>query len=592
MLLYDPYSINSIPRVLSQGEQDIVAEVMQLFAQLQLWRNTFASHWEESAELVLPTSRNTFYYGNFNWPGQKKTDRQVDSTAMLALNRFAAICDSLLTPRNMFWHGLAANDDNVMKDRPTREWFERVNKILFKLRYSPLANFSAQNHQNYISLGAFGNATMFIDALDPAYGRGTRYKAVPLGEMFYVENHQGIVDGFVRWFRYTVRQAEQKWPGHLPANLRPALKAQSQTLYNFLHYVCRNEQYEPGALGWRGMRYRSVYVSMEGQCLMQDVGGYNSFPAAISRYDQTPGEVYGRGWVQLVLPTIKTLNNMKKIHLKQGHRTVDPVLLTGDDGVVGFSFRPGALNKGGVNSQGKEMIKVLPTGNISISEKMMDKEAAIINDAALVSLFQILLETPQMTATEVIERANEKGILLAPTVGRQQSEYLGPMIDRELDIASQLRLLPPMPPLLREAQGAYQVVYTSPLSRAQRAGEAAGFMRTVESVKELVNITGDPSLLDPFEFDVAIPDIAEIEAVPESWMATAQSVQNKRKNRAQAQQRQEQIQSLPAQAAMLKAQSVVAKNQPGVAPGQGFGGPASGPMRGSQPTPMNLGMAA
>ena len=40
---------------------------------------------------------------------------------------------------------------------------------------------------------------------------------------------------------------------------------------------------------------------------------------------------------------------------------------------------------------------------------------------------------PQMTATEVIERTNEKGILLAPTIGRQQSEYLGPMIERELD---------------------------------------------------------------------------------------------------------------------------------------------------------------
>lgn len=43
----------------------------------------------------------------------------------------------------------------------------------------------------------------------------------------------------------------------------------------------------------------------------------------------------------------------------------------------------------------------------------------------LVTLFQILTETPQMTAAEVVERTNEKGILLAPTVGRQQSEYLG-----------------------------------------------------------------------------------------------------------------------------------------------------------------------
>jgi hypothetical protein len=79
---------------------------MHEFAQLTTWRNTFAQQWEEVAELVLPTSRNTFFYGNFNWPGQKKTDRQVDATAMMALQRFGAILDSLLTPRNMLWHML------------------------------------------------------------------------------------------------------------------------------------------------------------------------------------------------------------------------------------------------------------------------------------------------------------------------------------------------------------------------------------------------------------------------------------------------------------------------------------------------------
>jgi hypothetical protein len=226
-----------------------------------------------------------------------------------------------------------------------------------------------------------------------------------------------------------------------------------------------------------------------------------------------------------------------------------------------------------MSPEGKRLVDILPTGNIQITKEMMGEEKILVNDAFLVTLFQILVETPQMTATEVIERTNEKGILLAPTVGRQQSEYLGPLIDRELDILAQLRMLPPMPPALKEARGAYHAVYTSPISRAMKAQEAAGFMRTVESVKELVNITGDPSLLDPFDFDTAIPAIAEIQAVPESWMATGQMIQQKRQGRAQSQAKQQQIQALPAQAAMIKAQSTVAKNQPGIAQGQAAGGP-------------------
>jgi hypothetical protein len=83
---------------------------------------------------------------------------------------------------------------------------------------------------------------------------------------------------------------------------------------------------------------------------------------------------------------------------------------------------------------GKPLVNTLPTGELQITKEMMDEEAPLINDAFLVSLFQILTETPQMTATEVIERTNEKGILIAPSMGRQGSEYLGVMIPRELDL--------------------------------------------------------------------------------------------------------------------------------------------------------------
>ncbi|MDR3562054.1 MAG: portal protein [Negativicutes bacterium] len=547
----------------SSHEEALIGRVLQMFAQLQTYRNVFASHWEEVAELVLPTSRNTFFYGNYNWPGQKKTDRQVDATGMMALSRFAAICDSLLTPRNSKWHGLGANNPYVMKDRASRLWFEQATDILFKYRYSTVANFSSQNLSNFQSLGAFGNGGMFIDEFDGTNGIiGMRYKAIPLGELFIRENHQGLIDSFIRWFRLTARQAFQKWPAAAEAGklayLQASLDASSEQLFDFLHCVEPNEDYDPTRLDRKGKPFASTYVAVQGKCLLGE-GGYRTFPLAPSRYDQTPGETYGRGPAMMVLPALKTLNAEKRTFLKAGHRAADPVLLTADDGMVDFNMRPGALNKGGMSPDGRPLVGTLPAGNIQITAEMMQEERSLINDAFLVTLFQILTDTPQMTATEVIERTNEKGILLAPTVGRQQSEYLGPMIDRELDILSHMGLLPPMPPRLKEAHGEYEVVYTSPMAKAMRAQEAAGFMRTLSSVQDLVQITQDPSLLDPFDFDVAIPKIADIQGVPESWMANSQAIQAKRQNRAKQQQVQQQIQAAPAQAAMMKAQAIQQK---------------------------------
>lgn len=550
-------------RRISDREASIVAKSMRTFGQYQSRRSLFAGQWEEVAQLILPTSRNTFFYQNYNTPGQKKTQQQVDATGALALHRFCAIADSLVTPRNMLWHGLQG-DDYVMKDRATRLWFENTTKMLFRQRYDSNANFSAQNYNNWQSLGAFGNSTMYVDKFDHRWhggGRGLRYKSVPLGETYFGENHQGKVDRMIRWFKLTAYQAVQKFGEEwLPGTVAAAAGKDETTLFNFLHCVHpREEGYDPQALDARSMPFESYYICVEGNCLMAPESGYRVFPYAVSRYDQAPGEVEGRGPAQIVLPSLKTLNAQKITFLKQGHRAADPVLLIADDGVVGMDLRPGAQNKGGVTSDGKLLVHTLPTGDIGISEKMMGEERGIIDDVFLVSLFKVLSEHPNMTATQVIELVNEKGMLVAPTLGRQHTEYVGGLAERELDLLSDMRMLDPMPPRLREAKGAYEITDTSPLSLAASAGRAAGFLRTLEQVRELVNITQDMSLLDPFDFDTAIPEISRINNVPEIWMADPQKIAAKRKNRAAAQQRKEQIDAAPAQAAVIKARAVAAK---------------------------------
>ena len=557
---------NETKRARSAYEAQIVSDSLVEFAQLQTWRNVAAQQWEEVAELILPTSRNTFYYGSFNFPGQKKTDRQVDATGAMALTRFSAILDSLLTPRNMTWHNLAASNDYVMKDRRVRLYFEEVTRRLFHYRYQPIANFSAQNSSQYQGLGAFGTANLLIDRYMGHDGaRGLRYKHLPLGEMFLRENHQGLVDGFCRWFRLTAVQAQQLFGADkIGDQIKAALEQKSQMPFEFLHRVCPRDDYDPDRLDAKGKIYASYYISLIDKKLLRE-GGYNSFPVASSRYEQTPGEIYGRSPAMMVLPALKTLNSEKKDFLVQGHRAVAPVLLTTEDGVVNMSFRNGAMNAGGWSEDGHPLVGTLPHGNIQVSKEMMDEEKALIEGAFLTDLFKVLLGDPKIfTATQIVEMMAQRGILIAPTIGRQQSEYLGPMIDREMDVLNSMGLLPPMPGLLKEAKGEYKVIYSSPLARDMRSQEVAGFQRTLELALTIANATQDPAPLDPFDFDTAIPEIAQIQSSPERWMASPEKIAQKRKNRSDAQQQQQQVQALPAQAAMLKARAAIQKT--GVTP--------------------------
>lgn len=566
------------PRIVSEREMAEFEEARREFSQLAQTRSMFEIAWEEIASLILPSHAGTFVYGSYRSPGTKRTERQIDASGMVALNRFAAICDSLLTPRNQLWHSLGADDPYVAKQRGVKLYFEQVQTILFAQRYKPHANFSGQNQGVWQSLGAFGNGILMPDryySLDKKV-KGLRYRWLPIGEVYLRQNWQGQVDGFIRMFRLTARQAMQQFGAQwFPEQLRPALEAQSEAPFMFMHRCCArtDDDYDPEHLGAKSLPFKSQYFSMDGKCAVAEESGYHTFPISASRYEQAPGETPGRGPAGMVLPSLKTLNAQKRVFLKQGHRAADPVLLTADDGIVGMSLRPGAMNKGGVNSQGKELVKVLPTGNIQINEKMMEAESTIIQDAFLVKLFQIMTESPQMTATEVIERINEKGILIAPTMSRQMSEYLGPLVEREIDLLAQMHLLPPMPPVLKEAGGQYSVTYSSPLTKMMEAGKASGFIRTVETVKELVAITGDRKLLSPFNWDVAIPAIADINGTPESWMNDQQTIAQLNGDIDKQLAQQQRVQAAPAAAAMMKAQ---AAQQAAVGQTPGAGQPTGG----------------
>lgn len=286
----------------------------------------------------------------------------------------------------------------------------------------------------------------------------------------------------------------------------------------------------------------------------------------------------------MVLPELKTLNAEKAMFLKQGHRASDPsYLLPGDDSLFDFKSHPGSNNYGGM-LDGRPQVGILPTGNIQVTQEMLDRSNAIVQDAFLVTLYNELFDPKsrgrQLTAREVVEATNARGIFLSP-LGRQFTEYLGPMHDRELDILSYLKLLPPVPPALKEAQGEVDLVYeyTGPLGRMFSGHEIAGFMRTVDIAERVAQVSGDSSVFDHFEFDLALPDVAEEQFVRPSWMASPQSLAAKRKARAQAVAEANRVKSLPGEAAMAKARAIGQK----AAAGQNIGGVLSGTPQGGMP---------
>jgi len=503
-------------------------EILRRTSSLASDRANFDNLWQQIAERMLPGSAQ---FNTLQSPGQKQTEKMFDATAALALRKYATILESVLTPRNQRWHRLKPADDALEESTAVKEYLEEINKILFRARYAPPSNFTGQIGAGYLELGAFGNSPLFVDE---EVGRGVRYRTLTLSNTYFVENHAGIVDCIYRKMKISAANAVRRWGARCPPQIAAQAERSPDSLFDFVHCIEPNNGDSGDGL-LREHRFRSTYASETGGVIVQS-GGYYTWPVPIMRDLTSAGEVYGRSPGTWVLPDVKMLNEMNRTVIRQAQRAVEPpMLLTEDGSLQPFSLSPGHLNYGTIGPSGEQLAKPLDVGaRLDIGLEMMQAKQQVINEAFFITLFQILVENPTMTATEVLERAQEKGMLLGPLMGRQQSEFLGPMIERELDILARAGQLPEMPQELLESGGEYKVEYESPLARAQRAEEGVAIVRTFEVMTPLAELR--PDIFDNFDLDKTFRALGEINGMAAKLMRDPKDVESLREERSQQQE--------------------------------------------------------
>ena len=222
--------------------------------------------------------------------------------------------------------------------------------------------------------------------------------------------------------------------------------------------------------------FGSCYIDLDGQHLIAE-GGFDEFPFMVPRFLKSSNEVYGRSPSMTALPDIKMLNEMSKTTIKAAQKQVDPPLLVPDDGfVLPVRTVPGGLNY--YRAGTRDRIEPLNIGaNNPIGLNMEEQKRRAIREAFFID--QLLLgQGPQMTATEVVQRNEEKMRLLGPVLGRLTSELLRPLINRAFRILLRNEQLPPMPEYLEGVD--IEIEYVSPLAKAQRTSDLSGILRALE----------------------------------------------------------------------------------------------------------------
>lgn len=527
------------------------SDVIAVYNEAKSLRSPREPDWRLAAAYCLPQ-----HYGawstegpvTFGANGVSSARRTVfDSTGMRSLPKYMAILERLATPAGVRYQTLSPSNKYLLKSARVRQFFDELSNLHFTMRENAKSGFRTASNEVYSGMGVYGTGPVFcgqrpITAVNRS--KGFMYKACQLRDIFIIVDDNGEVVAVFRRMWMNFRQWKAKFKkqfdeGKIPKAMEAeSKKANPSETVNFeiVHYVYVRsiDEHDPSALDAKRHPVASRYVCVQSQEFIGEESGYANMPYLTPRTFTIAGDPYGFSPAQLALSSLGGASSIKKVYLKQGNKAADPVLLTPDDGIMNGEIdqRPGAINPGGLDRQGRKLVQALETGNFQVAERLLEMDIAAAEDSFFVFLFTILKDRPEMTATQVVEEAGQVTSMLSPTMGRLQSEFLAPLTEREIGLISEMGLMPQIPPELEEAKGEYEIQYTSPMAKGVYAEETAGFMRTLETAINLVSATQDPSHLDHFDLDVAIPEIAYNNATPQRWMRTMEAVEKIREDRA------------------------------------------------------------
>lgn len=527
----------------------MVDQLNRRYEKLLAQRSNWEKHWQDLADYLLPrkadiTKKRT--------QGDKRTELIYDSTGIHSVELLASSLHGMLTSPANPWFSMRYRDLDLEQDDEANEWLEGCVDLLNKALQR--SNFQQEIHELYYDLVVFGTGCLFIE-YDPS---GLRFSARNIGEITIAANAEDRIDTVYRCFEMTARQIAQRFEGvTLPDRVEKDLEKNPYNEHEIVHAVYPNE----GQSSVFNKPIISIYYHKETKTLLGQ-GGFDEFPFCVPRFNKDSTANYGRSPGMSCLSDVKMVNRMSEVSIRSAQKQLDPPLMVPDDGfLLPVRTTPGALNF--YRTGTRDRLEPLQAGAQNpIGLNMEEQRRNAIRSAFYVDQLQ-LNESPSMTATEVLQRNEEKMRLLGPVMGRLQSELLQPLIQRCFKLMLRNGELP-VPPESLQGQD-IDIEYVSPLAKAQKMTDLQSMMRGLEIMLQLAEVA---PVMDYLDENGLVKYLIDVAGIPARVIRSDDEVADIRKQQAEQAQlmadQQQQAQSaetMQKSAPMIKALAEAAKTE-------------------------------
>jgi hypothetical protein len=497
----------------------LVSRLDRRYNDLANARSNWEHHWQQLADYMLPRKADIV---KKRTQGDKRTELIFDGTAIHAVELLASSLHGMLTSPSTPWFSMRFRERELQGNDAANEWLESCIDQMYQAFHR--SNFQQEVHELYFDLVVFGTGAIYVEGADDGVRFGTRH----IAEIMISEDASGVVDTVYRKFKMTARALEQQFGIEaLPLVVKKDVENSPYTEHTILHAV-----YPRGGKPGRAAKNKaiaSVYYHMDSKALLSE-SGFDDFPFMVPRFVKDSVSTYGRSPAMTALPDVKMLNKMCEVTIRAAQKQIDPPLMVPDDGfMMPIRTTPGSLNF--YRAGTRDRLEPLNIGaNNPLGLNMEEQRRGAIRQAFYVD--QLLLAQGQtMTATEVLQRNEEKMRLLGPVLGRLQSEMLQPLISRVFSILLRNGVLPPAPEGLQGQD--IEIEYVSPLAKAQKLTDLQSMLRGFEVMMQIAEVA---PVMDYLDSDKLVRYLVDTTGIPATVIRSDEEVARLRRQQAQAQQ--------------------------------------------------------
>ena len=529
----------------SQEFRTLAKQLKDNLSRLMEKRSNWESHWQEVADLMLPRKAEIT---KERAKGDKRHTQIFDATAVHALELLAASLHGMLTSSANRWFSLRFKETGLNDSDEAKEWLEDATKRMYDVIAK--SNFQQEIFECYHDLIAFGTSCLMIEEDQEDV---LTFSARHIKEIYIQENRKGYVDTLYRRFKMSAQATVEKFGiENVSKEIVNVLKKAPFDDIDLVHVIRPRLDFDPQKQDKANMPFQSIYFEY-GSGHVISVGGFKENPYVIPRYLKASTEQYGRSPGMNALPDVKVLNKMVEHSLKAAAKQIDPPLLIPDDGMLApIRMSPGSINY--YRSGSRDRIEPLNiNANTAVTLNSENQRRDAINKMFHIDQL-VVTENRNMTATEVLQRQEEKMRILGPVLGRLQSELLSPLVTRVFNIMLRNQLFMPSPDILTQQE--LNIEYVSPMALAQRGQELQSLMKGLELFGSLAQTM---PVMDYIDEDGLVKQIISILGLPAKVIKSDAQVQQLRAERAEQEAQQMEMQQQMAETQMAKNAAPMAK---------------------------------